>query len=221
MTMIKIHKEGKSILTGAFLILAVINILLFTLVGNIPLVPQAFIIISVLILFFLLYFFRAPERVAEIDPASVYSPADGKIVVIETATEKEYLKEKRLQISVFMSPLNVHSNRYPVSGTIKEVIYHPGQYLVAWHPKSSELNERCTTVIEMETGDEIVVRQIAGAVARRIVTYATPGQKVRQGDELGFIKFGSRVDIFLPVSFKPEVEIDKKVKAVRSVLGRF
>lgn len=208
-------------LTGAFLILAVINILLFTLIGNIPLVPQVFFAISVLTLFFLLYFFRAPERVAEIDPACVCSPADGKIVVIETTTEKEYLKEQRLQISVFMSPLNVHSNRYPVSGTVKEVIYHPGKYLVAWHPKSSELNERCTTVIEMETGDEIVVRQIAGAVARRIVTYATPGQKVKQGDELGFIKFGSRVDIFLPMSFKPTVEIDRKVKAVRSVLGRF
>jgi phosphatidylserine decarboxylase len=219
--MIKIHKEGRRLLTGAFLILAVINILLFNFYGPYFWVPIVFSVLSVFTLSFLLYFFRAPDRVAEIDAASVCSPADGKIVVIETTTEKEYLKEPRLQISVFMSPLNVHSNRYPVSGTVKEVIYHPGKYLVAWHPKSSELNERCTTVIEMESGDEIVVRQIAGAVARRIVTYAKPGQKVRQGDELGFIKFGSRVDIFLPLSFKPEIEIDRKVKAVRSVLGRF
>jgi len=219
--MIKIHKEGRRLLTGTFLILTVINILLFIFQEPGSWVPIVFSALSVLTLSFLLYFFRSPERVAEIDVEAVCSPADGKIVVIETTTEKEYLKEQRLQISVFMSPLNVHSNRYPVSGTVKEVIYHPGKYLVAWHPKSSELNERCTTVIEMESGDEIVVRQIAGAVARRIVTYATPGQKVRQGDELGFIKFGSRVDIFLPVSFKPEVAIDRKVKAVKSVLGRF
>jgi len=219
--MVKIHKEGKRLIAGAFLILVVINLLIFNFSGSGSWFLYTFIFLSVLALSFLLYFFRSPERAAEIDPASVCSPADGKIVVIEKTTEKEYLKEQRLQISVFMSPLNVHSNRYPVSGTVKEVIYHPGKYLVAWHPKSSELNERCTTVIEMESGDEIVVRQIAGAVARRIVTYATPGQKVRQGDELGFIKFGSRVDIFLPVSFKPEVAIDRKVKAVKSVLGKF
>ena len=219
--MIKIHKEGKRLIAGAFLILVIINVLIFNFSGSGSWFPIAFVALSVISLSFLLYFFRSPERAAEIDAEAVCSPADGKIVVIETTTEKEYLKEQRLQISVFMSPLNVHSNRYPVSGTVKEVIYHPGKYLVAWHPKSSELNERCTTVIEMESGDEIVVRQIAGAVARRIVTYAKPGQKVRQGDELGFIKFGSRVDIFLPVSFKPEVAIDRKVKAVRSVLGRF
>lgn len=219
--MIKIHKEGKRLIAGAFLILVIINVLIFNFSGSAFWLPIVFLALSVLTLSFLLYFFRSPERAAEIDAETVCSPADGKIVVIETTTEKEYLKEQRLQISVFMSPLNVHSNRYPVSGTVKEVIYHPGKYLVAWHPKSSELNERCTTVIEMESGDEIVVRQIAGAVARRIVTYAKPGQKVRQGDELGFIKFGSRVDIFLPVSFKPEVAIDRKVKAVRSVLGRF
>lgn len=219
--MIKIHKEGKGLIAGTFLILFIANAILFKFTGSSSWLPYVFLTLSVVTISFLLYFFRSPERAAEIDPASVCSPADGKIVVIEKTTEKEYLKEQRLQISVFMSPLNVHSNRYPVSGTVKEVIYHPGKYLVAWHPKSSELNERCTTVIEMESGDEIVVRQIAGAVARRIVTYATPGQKVRQGDEMGFIKFGSRVDIFLPVSFKPEVAIDRKVKAVKSVLGRF
>jgi phosphatidylserine decarboxylase len=219
--MIKIHKEGKRLLAGAFTLLAVINILLFIFPEPGYWLPIAFSVLSVLTLSFLLYFFRSPERAAEIDPAAVCSPADGKVVVIEPTTEKEYLKEQRLQISVFMSPLNVHSNRYPVSGTVKEVIYHPGKYLVAWHPKSSELNERCTTVIEMDSGEQIVVRQIAGAVARRIVTYAKPGQRVKQGEELGFIKFGSRVDIFLPLSFKTEVAIDRKVKAVQSVLGRF
>jgi phosphatidylserine decarboxylase len=219
--MIKIHKEGRKILAGSFLLMTIVNTSLFKLtVAGSPL-PLAVLTASLILLVFLLYFFRAPLRVANPDESAVYSPADGKIVVIETATEKEYLKESRLQISVFMSPFNVHSNRYPVSGTIREVIYHPGKYLVAWHPKSSELNERCTTVIEMESGEQIVVRQIAGALARRIVTYAKPGMRVRQGEELGFIKFGSRVDLFLPEGFKPTISVDAKVKAVKSVLGRF
>jgi phosphatidylserine decarboxylase len=219
--MIKIHKEGKSILSVSFLLIAVGNITLFRLTEPGSPMPLVVLTVSLLFFAFLLYFFRAPVRVASPDEMAVLSPADGKIVVIEKATEKEYLKEPRLQISVFMSPFNVHSNRYPVSGTIREVIYHPGKYLVAWHPKSSELNERCTTVIEMETGEQIVVRQIAGALARRIVTYAKPGMRVRQGEEMGFIKLGSRVDLFLPDDFKPSISVDEKVKAVKSVLGRF
>lgn len=219
--MIKIHKEGRKILTVSFLLLAVVNITLLSLAKSGSPMPVVVLTVSLLFFAFLLYFFRAPVRVAEPDELAVYSPADGKIVVIEKTTEKEYLKEPRLQISVFMSPFNVHSNRYPVSGTIREVIYHPGKYLVAWHPKSSELNERCTTVIEMESGEQIVVRQIAGALARRIVTYAKPGMRVRQGEEMGFIKLGSRVDLFLPEGFKPSISVDTKVKAVKSVLGRF
>jgi phosphatidylserine decarboxylase len=219
--MIKIHREGRKILIGASIAFTAICLVFFRLTENGSWSSQIVFTVSVLTFAFLLYFFRAPDREAEPDPEAVYSPADGKIVVIEKATEREYLKEQCLQISVFMSPLNMHSNRYPVSGTIKEVIYHPGKYLVAWHPKSSELNERCTTVIEMDSGEQIVVRQIAGAIARRIVTYAKPGQRVTQGDELGFIKFGSRVDVFLPVDFKPIVKVSKKVKAVRSVLGTF
>lgn len=219
--MIKIHKEGRKILTVSFLLLAVVNITLLSLAKSGSPMPVIVLTVSLLFFAFLLYFFRAPVRVAEPDEMAVYSPADGKIVVIEKTTEKEYLKEPRLQISVFMSPFNVHSNRYPVSGTIREVIYHPGKYLVAWHPKSSELNERCTTVIEMESGEQIVVRQIAGALARRIVTYAKPGMRVRQGEEMGFIKLGSRVDLFLPEGFKPSISVDTKVKAVKSVLGRF
>lgn len=219
--MMKIHKEGRKILVVSFLLMALVCIALFRLVGPGSPVPVAVLTVSLLLFAFLLYFFRAPIRVVNPDDSAVYSPADGKIVVIETATEKEYLNELRLQISVFMSPFNVHSNRYPVSGTIREVIYHPGKYLVAWHPKSSELNERCTTVIEMESGEQIVVRQIAGALARRIVTYAKPGMIVTQGEEMGFIKFGSRVDLFLPTGFKPSISVDTKVKAVKSVLGRF
>jgi phosphatidylserine decarboxylase len=218
--MVKIHKEGNRILGVSFVILAGITFAAFAVSDSGSWLPAITVSVSLVFYSFLLYFFRAPERIAVPDSGSVLSPADGKIVVVETATENEYLKEPRLQISVFMSPLNVHSNRYPVSGTIKKVIYHPGKYLVAWHPKSSELNERSTTVIEMDNGEEIVVRQIAGALARRIVTYAVPGQKVKQGEELGFIKFGSRVDLFLPVSFRPEVAVDKKVKAVKSVLGK-
>ena len=134
---------------------------------------------------FILFFFRLPTRNLEPDPGLIYAPADGKVVVIEETMENEYFKDKRLQVSIFMSPFNMHSNRYPVSGKIKYVSYHPGQNMVAWHPKSSELNERSTIVIETTEGTEILIRQIAGAVARRIVTYSKENQDVKQGDELG------------------------------------
>ncbi len=169
---------------------------------------------------FILFFFRLPARNLEPDPELIYAPADGKVVVIEETVEKEYFKDTRLQISIFMSPFNMHSNRYPVSGHIKYVNYHSGNYMVAWHPKSSELNERSTIVIETEKGTEILVRQIAGAVARRIVTYAKEGQTVTQGDELGFIKFGSRVDIFLPLGTEVEVPILQQVKANKSIIAK-
>jgi phosphatidylserine decarboxylase len=150
----------------------------------------------------------------------VYAPADGKVVVIEETEEKEYFNDLRLQISIFMSPFNMHSNRYPVSGKVKYVEYHPGNYMVAWHPKSSEMNERSTIVIETDTGKEILIRQVAGAIARRIVTYAKLSENVRQGDELGFIKFGSRVDIFLPAGTEIEIPIMQQVKANKSILAR-
>jgi phosphatidylserine decarboxylase len=142
------------------------------------------------------------------------------VVVIEETEEKEYFKDMRLQVSIFMSPFNMHSNRYPVSGYIKYVGYHPGNYMVAWHPKSSELNERSTVVIETSSGVEVLVRQIAGAVARRIVTYAQKDQEVKQGDELGFIKFGSRVDIFLPLGTEVEIPILQQVKANKSIIAK-
>jgi phosphatidylserine decarboxylase len=156
----------------------------------------------------------------EPDPGLIYAPADGKVVVIEETIENEYFKDLRLQVSIFMSPFNMHSNRYPVSGIIKYVGYHPGHYMVAWHPKSSELNERSTIVIQTKEGKEILIRQIAGALARRIVTYAKVNQEVKQGDELGFIKFGSRVDIFLPLGTEIEIPILQQVKANKSIIAK-
>ncbi|MDX9930356.1 MAG: phosphatidylserine decarboxylase family protein [Bacteroidales bacterium] len=217
----KIHREGYRLIMATVLLLVIINILAFRLFSNIPLIPYIVLILSLLKTGFFLFFFRSPVRPLNDRPMTVTAPADGKIVVIEEAIEKEYLGDLRLQISVFMSPLNVHCNRYPVSGIVREVIYHPGRYLVAWHPKSSELNERCTVVIETESGNHVVVRQIAGTVARRIVTYAKPGQVVKQGEELGFIKFGSRVDLFLPQDFRPNVSVNQKVAANTSVIGSF
>jgi phosphatidylserine decarboxylase len=217
----KIHKEGHKLILTAVLILAALNAVVLILYEGGWILPSIVLLLSILKIAFFLFFFRYPDRIiTNSDQSLLTSPADGKIVVIEETVEKEYLKKPTLQISIFMSPLNIHSNLYPVSGTVREVIYHPGKYLLAWHPKSSELNERCTIVIETESGEEIVVRQIAGFVARRIVTYARPGQKVKQGDELGFIKFGSRVDLFTPLSFKTMVKPDLKVKGGLTVMGQ-
>ena len=171
-------------------------------------------------IFFCSFSSDCQSRHFEPDPGLIYAPADGKVVVIEETMENEYFKDMRLQVSIFMSPFNVHSNRYPVSGKIKYVCYHPGQNMVAWHPKSSELNERSTIVIETNDGTEIMIRQIAGAVARRIVTYAKENQDVHQGDELGFIKFGSRVDIFLPLGTEIEIPILQQVKANKSIIAK-
>jgi len=215
-----IHKEGYKILIFGFITLLVVNVIVNIIWFDYDLVKWAFIICSMMLYVFLLFFFRWPSRQLEPDHGIVYAPADGKVVVIEDTFEKEYFKDTRLQLSIFMSPLNVHSNRYPVSGRIKYVRYHPGNYMVAWHPKSSELNERSTIVIETRDGKEILIRQIAGAVARRIVTYAKENQEVLQGDELGFIKFGSRVDVFLPVGTEIEVPILQQVKANKSIIAK-
>lgn len=215
-----IHKEGYKILAFGFLTLLVVNIIVNIIWADHDLVKWAFIICSLMFYIFLLFFFRWPSRYLEPDHRLIYAPADGKVVVIEDTFEKEYFNDTRLQISIFMSPFNVHSNRYPVSGRIKYVRYHPGNYMVAWHPKSSELNERSTIVIETKDGTEILIRQIAGAVARRIVTYAKENQDVLQGDELGFIKFGSRVDVFLPVGTEIEVPILQQVKANKSIIAK-
>ncbi len=214
-----IHKEGRKILLAGFVLLATVNFVTVFTVSDLSVTRWVVATVSVIFFIFLLFFFRMPNR--ELEPASdiIYAPADGKVVVIEATEEKEYFKDKRLQISIFMSPFNMHSNKYPVSGRVKFVNYHPGNKMVAWHPKSSVLNERSTTVIETASGTEILVRQIAGAVARRIVTYSEVGSEVVQGDELGFIKFGSRVDLFLPEGSVIDVDMFQKVKANKTIIA--
>jgi len=215
-----IHREGYKILIFGLILLILFNVLLWIILPGNVLFRWIAVIFSLTLYFFLLFFFRLPRRNLDPDPCLVYAPADGKVVVIEETEEKEYFNDLRLQVSIFMSPFNMHSNRYPVSGKVKYVEYHPGNYMVAWHPKSSEMNERSTIVIETDAGKEVLIRQVAGAVARRIVTYAKLSENVRQGDELGFIKFGSRVDIFLPLGTEIEIPILQQVKANKSILAR-
>jgi len=171
------------------------------------------------ILVLILQFFRNPKRNTEKNDAQVISPVDGKVVVIEEVEETEYFKEKRLQVSIFMSPLNVHVTRYPISGSVLFSKYHPGKYFVAWHPKASTENERTTIVLENKVYGKVLYRQIAGALARRIVNYAKEGQKVEQGIDAGFIKFGSRVDLFLPLDTKIKVKLNQKVKGGECIIA--
>ena len=215
-----IHREGYKILIFGFILLILFNGLIWIFLPGSMLIRWIAVLFSFIMYTFLLFFFRLPVRHLDPDPGLVYAPADGKVVVIEETEEKEYFNDLRLQVSIFMSPLNMHSNRYPVSGKVKYVEYHPGNYMVAWHPKSSELNERSTIVIETASGKEVLIRQVAGAVARRIVTYARLSDNVRQGDELGFIKFGSRVDIFLPLGTEVEIPVLQQVKANKSIIAR-
>ncbi|MBA4135143.1 MAG: phosphatidylserine decarboxylase family protein [Flavobacterium sp.] len=177
--------------------------------------------VQLLVLFFfvmILQFFRNPNRKINPNKNTILAPVDGKVVVIEEVFEEEYFKDKRLQVSIFMSPINVHVTRYAASGKIKFSKYHPGKYLVAWHPKASTENERTTVVIETEAFGEILYRQIAGALARRIVNYAEEGQEVTQGDDAGFIKFGSRVDIYLPLGTKVDVKLQQKAVGNQTVI---
>jgi phosphatidylserine decarboxylase len=217
---IRIHKEGYRIIILVFIILAGINLGIHFLWPEIAVLRWIILALSVLFFAFILLFFRTPARKLEPNPLLIYAPADGKVVVIEETFEKEYFKDIRLQISIFMSPFNMHSNRYPISGTVSYVKYHPGKKIVAWSPKSSELNERSTVVVESESGTEILIRQVAGAVARRIVTYSKNGDAVKQGDEFGFIKFGSRVDIFLPEGTQVDVQMFQQVRASRTIIAQ-
>lgn len=213
----KIHKEGHKILISLSLVLLAVNLVTFWLLPTILIVSS---ILSIIIFALVLQFFRNPKREILIaDNHMVYAPADGKIVTIEETQESEYFKDKRLQISIFMSPTNVHVNRNPISGTINYFKYHPGKYLVAWHPKSSTENERTTVVID-NGKEEILLRQIAGAVAKRIVNYVEIGDEVEQGDDMGFIKFGSRVDLFLPLDANIEVSVGQKVKGNKTVIAK-
>ena len=201
-------------------ILVAANLLIVFLLPGRSQLQNATIIASAIFYLLILQFFRNPRILVESDEKQVLAPADGKVVVIEEVEEHEYFQgERRLQISIFMSPLNVHINRNPVSGVIKYFKYHAGQYLVAWHPKSSTDNERTTVVVELQNGLEVMVRQIAGAMARRIKWYVGEGDMIRQGEEFGFIKFGSRVDVFLPLGSSVQVSIGDKTKAGRTVLA--
>lgn len=199
------------------LILTVINFLVFQFWP----IGQPYVSILSLVFFLLiLQFFRNPSREIHVaDDKIVYAPADGKVVVIEQTHEDEYFKDKRLQVSIFMSPTNVHVNRNPISGTVNYFKYHPGKYLVAWHPKSSSENERTTMVID-NGKEEVLLRQIAGALAKRIVAYVKEGDEVNQGADFGFIKFGSRVDLFLPLDAKIEVEMGQKVRGNKTIIAR-
>ncbi len=213
----KIHKEGHSILMTLALFLALVNLSLRWVA---PQVLTPVMVASALLFFAILQFFRNPRRVIKVaDDRLVYAPADGKVVVIEETYEPEYFGDKRKQISIFMSPTNVHVNRNPISGTVNYFRYHPGKYLVAWHPKSSTENERTTVVID-NGEDEVMLRQIAGAMAKRIAYYIKEGDQVIQGSDLGFIKFGSRVDLFLPMDAKIEVKLGQKVKGNRTIIAR-
>ncbi|MDA9977701.1 phosphatidylserine decarboxylase family protein [Flavobacteriaceae bacterium] len=205
------HKEGYTIITISFIIIALINLLSATYIDS-ELISKSIGLITIIVLILILQFFRNPKRKTELNDELIISPVDGKIVAIEKVHEKEYFKDERIQISIFMSPINVHVTRYAASGSIKFSKYHPGKYLVAWHPKSSEKNERTTIVIDTKIFGEILYRQIAGAVARRIVNYAKVGNDVVQGKDAGFIKFGSRVDLFLPLDSKIKVELNQVVK---------
>ena len=206
------HKEGYQIIMTSFVIAAAI------VLGAEYKLEDQYILKMVLQLFALiqlvlvLQFFRNPKRETPINENHLIAPVDGKVVIIQEVFEKEYFKDQRLQVSIFMSPLNVHVTRYTMSGTVKFSKYHPGKYLVAWHPKSSELNERTTIVLENESFGEILYRQIAGAVARRIVNYAEVGDSVVQGEDAGFIKFGSRVDLFLPLDTPLDIALNDIVK---------
>lgn len=207
-----IHKEGYKTIAISAVLFATINLASFYFLSySYPVISWLIFLVTIVFWLFIVSFFRVPERNLNTGDQLVISPADGKVVVIEEATDEEYFKDRRLQISVFMSPANVHQNLNPVSGEVVYSQYHKGKYLVAWHPKSSTENERHTVVIK-HTNAEVLVKQIAGAVARRIVNYLTPGQYVEQGGELGFIKFGSRVDILLPPGSKPLVKINEVVK---------
>lgn len=212
------HKEGFKIILFAGLIL-VGGLLLLDNFIDIYWLQKSLMIILLIIFILILQFFRDPKRKTNLNDDHIIAPADGKVVVIEEVVESEYFKDKRRQISIFMSPLNVHVTRYPVSGLIKYSKYHPGKYLVAWHPKSSVDNERTTIVVENSSAGEILYRQIAGAVARRIVNYAIKDQKVIQGEDAGFIKFGSRIDIFVPLDMKICVELDQKTKGGETIIA--
>lgn len=216
----KIHKEGYKIIAIFFLILVALNAFSFSFI-SISLIAWVLFTISLLFFVFILRFFRKPSRLINTDVNAIYAPCDGKVVVIEQTEENEYFNDKRIQVSVFMSVWNVHINWFPVGGIVKFFKYHPGKFLVARLPKSSTENERTTVVVENKNKQQVLFRQIAGIVARRIICYAREGEEFSQNSEVGFIRFGSRVDIFLPLDAKIHVEIGQKAIGTQTVIATF
>ena len=213
------HKEGFNLIILFFILVATDVIMLEVLFDDSSSLKSILQIFSLIIFVFILWFFRNPKRNIIRNPELILSPADGKVISIKEVDELEYFKDKKIQISIFLSPLDIHVNRYPVSGEILYSKYHKGNYLVAWHPKSSDKNERTTVVIKNKKFGEIMYRQIAGAVARRIVSYAKVNSNVKQGDDSGFIKFGSRVDLFLSKDSNLKIKVGDRVKGGLTVIA--
>ena len=217
----KFHREGRRIMIGWFLILVVLNIPLYIFFPEVYWLLISAGVISLILFGLVAQFFRVPNKNIASGKNNIVSPCDGKVVVIEEVHEPEFVDEKRIQVSIFMSPLNVHVNYAPISGEVEYYKYHEGLYLVAWHPKSSTENERTTVVVKHENGKSVLFRQIAGAVARRIICYKDKGDRTEQGREFGFIKFGSRIDLLLPLDTQLDIKIGDKVKGAETVIGRF
>lgn len=215
-----IHKEGRRIVALVLIVLLAINLLVYYFISTKLITSWILGIPSFLIYLFIVRFFRKPARTLITDENTIYAPADGTVLVIEETTEDEYFNDKRIQVSIFMSVWNVHINWFPISGMIKYFQYHPGKFLVARLPKSSSENERTTVVIEDKNKREIMVRQIAGIIARRIISYAKEGAETKQNSELGFIRFGSRVDVFLPLDAEVKVKLGDKTKGTQTILAK-
>ena len=213
-----IHREGYKIILTAFIVLSIINLAVLSF--GIAWLSLFTHLLTLIVFVLIVQFFRNPKRIVTAKSNEIVAPADGKIVIIEEVEEPEYFKDKRIQVSIFMSPLNVHVNRYPLDGTVKYAAYHPGKYLVAWHPKSSTLNERTSIVVE-NNNIAVLFRQIAGAVARRIVMYSKVDDTAIKGQDFGFIKFGSRVDLFFPVGTDIHVQIDQIVKGNKTIIASY
>ncbi len=216
--MLHFHREGYKIITITF-VFVIAGVLLSERFIELFWLQKAVQVLFLIFLILILQFFRNPKRTTQINDNQVIAPVDGKVVVIEEVEEPEYFKDKRLQVSIFMSPINVHVTRYALNGVVKYSKYHPGKYLVAWHPKASTENERTTVVVENAHFGEVLYRQIAGALAKRIVNYAVEGDEVVQGTDAGFIKFGSRVDVYLPLGTNVKVKIGDKVKGGEQVIA--
>lgn len=215
-----IHKEGRQIIAIFFVVFTAINLLAYYFISNL-IVSWVLGLATFLFFLFIVRFFRKPNRTLITDENTVYAPADGTVMVIEETTESEFFKDKRIQVSIFMSVWNVHINWFPIEGIIKYFKYHPGKFLIARLPKSSSENERTSVVIEDNNKRQILVRQIAGIVARRIICYAKEGNEAKQNTELGFIRFGSRVDLFFPIGTKIHVELGQKTKGTQTVIATY